>query len=531
MKSVFNNEIIGAMASGIVDDMQAGLFRSGYSSIIRESHDASCAVLLSDASLAAQKVVLPIHVGAFPAVIRGILDKYAISEIYSGDCFVSNSPWEGGSPHNPDFAVATPVFYNDELVAFTASIAHKSDIGGSVPGSCPANARDLFSEGLHIPPVRLYRNGEQNIDVISFISGNSRSPSVVIGDLIGQAGVCIQGGARIESLFDRFGKNEILRSFTALRSKTLSSIKDNLGSIPDFSESSERLMDHDGINLEKPLAIRVKVTKQGSWITFDFSETDPQGIGPINIRPHLLNAACAYVMVSITDPNLPINQGILDSFEVITKKGTVVDPYFPAPVNSYNTALHAIIEAIFATFGQHIPYLARADGGGGRALTFAHESLNKTLIQYELFAGGTGAMLDYNGQVGCHCNQTNGKVGSIEMLESEFPIQIDEFSVRRNSGGAGRFNGGCGFRRKYTVLKGNAIITLRSSKHEISPKGINGGENGAKGFCEITTSGSTRVLATMDSGVVLESGDTLTIDTPGGGGFGEIPIDPKLPDY
>ena len=520
MNAIFDKEIIGAMASGIVDEMQAGLFRSGYSSIIRESHDASCAVLLNDGSLAAQKVVLPIHVGAFPAVVAGILSKFDPGEIRPGDCFVCNSPWEGGSPHNPDFSVAVPVFFEDELVAFTASIAHKSDIGGAVPGSCPANARDLFSEGLHVPPVRLYRQGELNSDVVSFISGNSRSPVVVLGDLMGQAGVCIQGGRRVEELFTRFGKNSVSGSFQALRAKSLQLIKEQLLKIPDFSDSAVRLMDHDGINLDKPLAIRVDVKKNGENITFDFSDTDPQGVGPINIRPHLLNAACAYVMVAITDPGLPINQGVLDSFQTITKKGTVVDPEFPAPVNSYNTALHAIIEAIFATFGQHVPSLARADGGGGRALTFAHALEGKTLIQYELFAGGTGAMLGYDGEIGCHCNQTNGKVGSIEMLETEFPVQVNEFSVRRDSGGEGVHKGGCGFRRSYTILDGNATITLRSSKHDISPQGSNGGKDGATGFCQINTDTGPKVLATMESGLVLRSGNTLVIDTPGGGGFG-----------
>ncbi|MDB4022457.1 hydantoinase B/oxoprolinase family protein, partial [Litorivicinus sp.] len=165
MSSVFDNEIIGAMARGIVDDMQAGLFRSGYSAIIRESHDASCAILTAEGALAAQKVVLPIHVGAFPAVIEGVLNRFPKEQIEPGDCFVSNSPWEGGSPHNPDFAVVSPVFFKDQLVAFTASIAHKSDIGGPAAGSCPATAPDMYSEGLHIPPVKLYVRGELNAAV------------------------------------------------------------------------------------------------------------------------------------------------------------------------------------------------------------------------------------------------------------------------------------------------------------------------------------------------------------------------------
>ena len=164
-------EMIASMARGIVDDMQAGLFRSGYSSIIRESHDASCAVLLDDGSLAAQKVVLPIHIGAFPAVISGVLARYPVEDIQDGDVFLSNSPWEGGSPHSPDFAVAVPVFCQEQLVAFVASIAHKSDIGGAAPGSCPATAKDTFFEDLHIPPVKLISAGKKKPGSICSIAG------------------------------------------------------------------------------------------------------------------------------------------------------------------------------------------------------------------------------------------------------------------------------------------------------------------------------------------------------------------------
>lgn len=520
MATVFEDEIIGAMARGIVDDMQAGLFRSGYSSIIRESHDASCAILLADGALGAQKVVLPIHVGAFPAVVSGLLKRFPAASIQPGDCFLTNSPWEGGSPHNPDFAVVAPVFFQDELVAFTASIAHKSDIGGAVPGSCPATARDMYAEGLHIPPVRLYRDGTPNPEVVTLIAGNSRSAPIVMGDLMGQAGICIQGAVRVAELFERFGKQHALSSFAAGRRRTEQTIRQALSQIPDFTGSAERWMDNDGITLDRPIAIRVQVQKTGDQIAFDFTETDPQGAGPINIRPHLLNACCAYVMVAIADSTVAINQGVMDAFTVKTKLGTIVDPHFPAPVNSYNTAMHAVIEAIFAAMGEVVPSLARADGGGGRALTFAHQADGKTLIQYELFAGGTGAMRDYQGQTACHCNQTNGKVGSLEMIETEFPIRVEEFSVKRDSGGLGQFRGGHGFRRRYRLLEGQASITLRSSKHQVAPQGAVGGQPGQPGHCEVSLGGQRRVLATMESGVVIHPNDTLVIETPGGGGFG-----------
>ena len=520
MVTKFEAEMIASMARGIVDDMQAGLFRSGYSSIIRESHDASCAVLLNDGSLAAQKVVLPIHIGAFPAVISGVLARYPLEDIRDGDVFLSNSPWEGGSPHSPDFAVAVPVFCEARLVAFVASIAHKSDIGGAAPGSCPATAKDTFFEGLHIPPLKLISAGKKNREAFVLLRGNSRSPQLVLGDLEGQIGVCNQGAGRVEKLFDRFGIDLTFSAFEYHRKCTLQLIQRRLEDLDDFEECSERFIDHDGIDLDIPKGVRVKVTKIGKSITFDFSETDPQGAGPINVRPHLVKAACSYVMIAITGIDTPVNQGVFDCFILKTREGTVVDPYFPAPVNTYNPALHAIIESIFAAFGESVPQFARADGGGGRAMTLAHDLDRRTLIQYELFAGGVGAMQGYNGETGCHCNQTNGKVASVEMLETEFPVRTEEFKILKDSGGRGLFEGGNGFVRTYRILEGVTSVTLRSSKHGIYPLGMNGGGDARGGFCEVEVSGRKKTIASMQSGVTLNPGDILRLGTPGGGGYG-----------
>jgi len=344
----------------------------------------------------------------------------------------------------------------------------------------------------------------------------------VIGDLKGQIGVCSLGSDRVRQLFGRFGVESTLSAFEQHRKATQRLIQETLLELDDFEGTAERFIDHDGIDLETPKGVRVRVTKTGRSITFDFSDSDPQGTGPINVRPHLVKAACSYVMIAITGIDTPVNQGVFDCFKLETCEGTVVDPFFPAPVNTYNPALHAIIESIFAAFGESAPQFARADGGGGRAMTLAHFIDRKTLIQYELFAGGVGAMQDYDGENGCHCNQTNGKVTSIEMLETEFPIRVEQFKVLKNSGGKGQFQGGCGFIRTYKILDGVTSVTLRSSKHGIQPLGVNGGGDAQGGFCEIEVSRTTTRLASMQSGVTLKPGDRLTLGTPGGGGYGTV---------
>src|SRR3954467_13740090 len=199
-------EIIKASLSGIVQEMQNSLFRTGFSTIVRESQDASCAILNTNADVIAQHVVLPLHMGAFPACGRAVLRAYG-GDIVEGDAYLINHPYDGGSPHAPDMAVITPIFFQHELIGFCGSIAHKSDIGGPVPGSCSGQARETFNEGLHLPAVRYYRGGQRNVEIERIIAANSRTPELVLGDIRGQLGASRLGEQRVGELLTKFGKD------------------------------------------------------------------------------------------------------------------------------------------------------------------------------------------------------------------------------------------------------------------------------------------------------------------------------------
>src|SRR6266851_3335443 len=212
---VIDLEIIKASLSGIVQEMQNSLFRTGFSTIVRESQDASCAILDTNADVIAQHVVLPLHMGAFPACCGAVIKAYA-GDIVEGDAYLINHPYEGGSPHAPDMAVITPIFVESELIGFCASIAHKSDIGGPVPGSCSGQARETFNEGLHLPAIRYVRGGQRNVDIERIIAANSRTPELVLGDIRGQLGADRLGEKRLGELIGKYGKDKILACWDRL---------------------------------------------------------------------------------------------------------------------------------------------------------------------------------------------------------------------------------------------------------------------------------------------------------------------------
>ncbi len=514
-------EIVKASLSGIVQEMQNSLFRTGFSTIVRESQDASCAILDTNADVIAQHVVLPLHMGAFPACGRAVLKAYG-RDIVEGDAYLINHPYDGGSPHAPDMAVITPVFYEGDLIGFCGSIAHKSDIGGPVPGSCSGQARETFNEGLHLPAVRYFRGGQRNVEIERIIAANSRTPELVLGDIRGQLGASRLGEQRVVELLRKFGKANALASFNRLLELAEIKMRTAISEWTDGRFEGERFVDDDGIDLNKPVRIHVVVEKKGDHIGFDFTASADQTKGPANVRPPLVQAAVGYVLISLVDPLIFINSGILRSFEVKTREGSVLNPRFPAPVNTYNATVHAMVEALFSALSHVIPSRARADGCGSRSIIIGGRSTSagKTYVQYEIVGGGAGGRATKDGASGTSVNQSNAKIASIEIIESEFPTRVQRFELIKDSGGAGKFRGGLGILREYVNLA-DARFSIRSSKHVIPPLGAAGGTSGRTG--DLTVNPGTadeKHLPTRYADYPLKAGDIFRLETPGGGGLG-----------
>jgi N-methylhydantoinase B len=516
-------QVIQARLAGIVQEMQNSLFRTGFSTIIRESQDASCAILNIKGEVVAQHVVLPLHMGAFPACAQGVLKNYKASEIHEGDAFITNHPYLGGSPHAPDMAVLTPIFFKAEWVGFAANMAHKSDIGGPVPGSCWSQAREIYQEGLHLPPIKYISRYETSRDIEEILGANSRTPELVIGDLRGQAGADRLGERRFQELMERYGRDAVLDAYEDLFALTEARVRREIASWPDGEAESERFVDSDGIDLDKPVRIHVRIDKRGDRLRFDFTGSAAQTKGPANIRPTVVRAACGYCLTALTDPALAINHGMVRVIEIETREGSVVDPRFPAPVNTYNPTVHALVESLFEALSQLAPQKKVADGCSSRSIIIGGRS-NKTgrsYVQYEIFGGGSGGRSGKDGVSGTNVNQSNARIAPVEIIESEFSTRVRRFELIRDSGGAGKFRGGLGFVREYETLDQEARMALRSTKHTVAPKGLEGGDPGRTGKCTLDPgTDKAREIPSRYSDHLLRPGDVVRLETPGGGGLG-----------
>jgi len=514
-------EIIRASLEGIVQEMQTSLFRTGYSTIVRESQDASCAILNAAGDVIAQHVVLPLHIGSFPACCQAVLREYP--DIESGDAFIINHPYEGGSPHAPDLCVLTPVFFGSRLAGFCGSIAHKSDIGGPVPGSCSGQAREIFNEGLHLPALRCQRGFQPNVEIERIIASNSRTPELVLGDMRGQLGCGRLGEKRLFALREKFGSRRTLACFERLLELADQRMRAAISQWSDGRFEAERFVDDDGVRLERPVRIHVVVEKQGDRLSFDFSGSDDQTVGPANIRPPLVGAAVAYCLIALVDPHLFINSGLMRAFEVKAREGSVLNPRRPAPVNTYNPTVHATVEAVFAALAPILPDKARADGCGSRSIILGGRggASGRGYVQYEILGGGAGARARKDGASGTSVNQSNAKIAPIEIIESEFPTRILRFELIPDSGGVGAFRGGLGIRREYMNLQ-DARFSIRSTKHVIAPHGVGAGGDGRTGDIVVNPGQvDEKRLPTRYADYPLRAGDRFRLDTPGGGGAGD----------
>jgi N-methylhydantoinase B len=517
-------QVIQARLAGIVQEMQNSLFRTGYSTIIRESQDASCAILNTEGEVVAQHVVLPLHMGAFPACAAGLLKNYRPEDIHEGDAFITNHPYLGGSPHAPDMAVITPIFHEGEHVGFAANLAHKSDIGGPVPGSCWSQAREIYQEGLHLPPVKYGAGFQINKEIEAVLAANSRTPELVVGDLRGQVGAARLGERRFQEMIERYGKATILASYEQLFALTEAKIRAEIASWPDGFGEGERFVDSDGIDLDKPVRIHVRMEKKRDELVFDFTGCADQTKGPANIRPTIVRAACGYLLTCLVDPALAINYGLAKVIDIKVREGSVVNPRFPAPVNTYNPTVHALVEALLEASSQITPHKKVADGCSSRSIIIGGRS-NKTgkgYVQYEIFGGGSGARTGKDGVSGTNVNQSNARIAPIEIIESEFSTRLRRFELIADSGGPGKFRGGLGFVREYELLDNDARFSLRSTKHSVAPRGIDGGLDGKTGRCTLNpNTPAARVIPSRFSDHTIHPGEVASLETPGGGGLGD----------
>ncbi len=517
-------QVVLSRISGIVQEMQDSVFRTGYSTIVRESQDASCLILDANGDVVGEHVIYPLHIGVLPEVIRAIVARFG-DDIRPDDAFITNHPYEAGLLHSMDMAVVTPVFSAGRIVAFCGSIAHKSDLGGEVPGTSNANARELFQEGIQYPPIRYMRGGEVVRDVEAILHANSRTPELVLGDLRGQIGCARLGERRIAELIERYGLQAMLESFRHKREVTERRARSEIAAWPDGVHEAESFIEIDPV-AEKRIRFHVRVEKRADRISFDFSQTDDQAASPVNIRPPVVRGCCYYALIAMIDITLPNDGGLARVVEMTLRAGSALDPRFPAPVSAYMPTANAVTEAVLQALSGFVPSRRHARCGisGGTAIAGTRPD-GSAFVQYELSGAAYGGIVGFDGLSGVGVLQANARSAPIEVIETEFPTRLQRFELIQDCGGPGTFRGGLAHRRVYEILTNDAQMTLRGGLHRWPALGVDGGKPGRPGACTLNPgTPAQRALPNRFSGVRLQRGDVVSLEVAGGGGLG----DPRL---
>jgi N-methylhydantoinase A/oxoprolinase/acetone carboxylase beta subunit/N-methylhydantoinase B/oxoprolinase/acetone carboxylase alpha subunit len=515
-------EVIHNRLGEITGAMQHVLFHSGYSTILRESHDGSAGLCLADAqtvqTLGAVNHLYPYHKSTV-----AVLETYGPEDIHDGDSFIITDPYEAGSSHLPDLVVVTPVFVDGELFAFSVSTAHKPDLGGLVPGSSSPNSREIYHEGLLVPTVRYWTSAGVNREVEAIIRRNSRVPDLVIGDLNAQVGCTRLGADRLAELCAEYTTNTIRAAMIELLDRTENRLRNALLRWPDGEVEAESFIDDDGVDLDQPIRLHVKATKIADRIIIDYSGTSDQVKGPINLGLAVSQASALLALITYIDPSIPLNDGAWRVIEFVNPPGKLTNPLWPAPVNSYYGTMNVLADTIgraLSKFNAERAYGSLGYGLGAIAIGYERARDGKRAVQYELFISSRGGTPRHDGVQGVNGFSNHVPYTPIEILETEFPVRVHRYEWTMDSAGPGRYRGGSGLTKEYELL-GHATVTFRLG-HQFQHGGFGVLGGGAPTTAHATFTplgGQPRELRPLET-VSMRPGDRFHVELPGGGGYG-----------
>ena len=365
-------EVLRNRLEAIAEEMQDVLIRSSYSSIVKESFDASSAIMDAEGDTIAQATAQPAHLGMLVASVKRLLVEFPAATMRDGDAYIMNDPFDGGT-HLPDITVIVPVIVEGETVALACSMSHHQDLGGKVPGSCPTDSTEIYQEGLIIPPLKLYSAGQPNDTFFRMLRRNVRIPDVVVGDLRGQIACGHVGAARVSALMREYGKAEVLQAKAELFDRAETMIRAAIRSLPDGTYRFHDFLDDDGVDLERRVRIEAAVTIQGSELLVEFDGTSPQVRGPMNCVPSSTLAVVYYVVTAMADPSVPSNAGCYRPITVRLPKASVLNCDPPSAVNARALTMKRLSDVLFGALVQAVP--DRIPAGVGPAL---HDLLRRT---------------------------------------------------------------------------------------------------------------------------------------------------------
>jgi N-methylhydantoinase B len=518
-------EILRNQFESVAEEMGQVLIRGAYSPNIKERQDCSTALFDAEGRMVAQAEHIPVHLGAMPEAVAAVREL----DPRPGDVFVVNDPFEGGT-HLPDVTLVSPLApeaagepANGEIVGYAVSRAHHADVGGMSPGSMPAGAREIYQEGLRLPPVRLAEDGEVVEDVRDVLLANVRTSDERRADLRAQMAANDRAEERLGELLADHG-DRLLAAFDAVIDYSRERIEAELADLPDGEYRARDCLEGDGIT-DDDVPIEVAVEIEGSSLSVGFSGTAEQVPGNLNAPLSVAKSAVYFAVRCVTDPEIPPNHGCYAPVSVSAPEGSLLNPAPPAAVVGGNVETsQRVTDAVFRALADAAPERVPAEGqgtmnnliigsreGGARD----GEARDGGFTYYETIGGGFGARSTEDGMDGVQVGMTNTLNTPVEALEAEYPLRVERYALRPDSGGAGEFRGGLGLERKVTV-ETDATVSLLTERRRHAPKGRDGGKSGALGRNRI---GGERVGAKTTREV--EAGTTVTVLTPGGGGYGD----------
>jgi N-methylhydantoinase B len=512
-------ELFRNLLVSVAEEMGAVLRRTSYSANIKERRDYSCAVYDAQGETVAMGDHMPVHLGAMPLSVRHVMDAYRLAP---GDVAIVNDPFAGGT-HLPDITAVSAVYIEgvEEPAFYVANRAHHSDVGGMSPGSMPL-AREIYQEGLRIPPSLLVRGGRLDEDLLRLILANVRTPEERRGDLLAQCMAIRRGRIRLAEIVARYGIETVRRNMRGLQDYSERMMRAALAALPAGSYRFEDWLDDDGVS-KRPVRIAIRITLDGGSAVVDFSGSDPQAPGAVNANYAVAVSAAMYVFRCLIAADVPYTAGLLRPIRVVAPEGSVVNAQLPAAMAAGNVETsQRIVDVLLGALASAAPDRIPAASSG----TMNNLSLggwdavrNRPFAYYETVAGGMGASAAAPGLDAVHTHMTNSWNTPVEALEHQYPLRVRAYRIRRGSGGAGRHRGGDGIVREIELLA-PCQITLLSDRRKRGPYGLARGRPGKPGRNSLLRRG--RVIR-LPGKVAFDAraGDVLRIETPGGGGYGD----------
>ena len=518
-------EIFKHLFHSIAEEMGAALRRTAFSPNIKERRDYSCAVFDAAGQVIAMGDHMPVHLGSMPMSVRAVIERLALA---AGDVAMVNDPFAGGT-HLPDITLVAPVFLARATrpAFFVASRAHHADIGGAYAGSM-GTCREIYQEGVRIPPVKLVHGGKLDDGVMALLLNNVRTPAEREGDLEAQLAACHTGRTRLLQLCARYGRARVDRAMADLLDYSDELMRAFLRAVKPGTYAAEDFLDDDGVS-DEPIRIAVKLTfhpktARGRLVTVDFTGSAPQVEGPVNAVAAITYSACFYVFRCLVAEDVPATAGLMRAVEVIAPEGTVVNALPPAAVAGGNVETsQRIVDVLLRALAQAAPERIPAGSSGTmNNLTIGgiDPRTRAPFAYYETIAGGFGARPTADGVSGVHTHMTNSLNTPAEALEYAYPFRVRRYSLRPQSGGSGKHRGGDGIVRELELLT-DADVTLLADRRSRGPYALNGARDGAPGRTTIVRSDGHEEPLPGKASTRLRPGERVRIESPGGGGWGK----------